>query len=106
MKTNTTENWKDEFLKVIHEFDSEVDGSKKKFGMGGFRGSIAEAECFVQLRQRFESMEGYSVDDHPDYPADHPEQQEFCITKDEYPERGFTVMKEVYTHGTFLQWFE
>lgn len=99
------ENWKDEFIKIIHEFDDEVDPSNKPFCMGGSGQCLAEAECFVQLRERFEAMDGYDVQNHPDYGPGHYEMEEYAITNEANPDRGFTVMKEVYTTGTILSWF-
>ncbi len=104
--TNTTENWKGEFLKVIHELDNTVDPSKRKYGMGSRIGAFVDEKCRHTIRKRFEAMEGFEVNDHPDYTADHCEFEEYCVVKSSDPERGFTVRKEVYTPcEVILTWF-
>lgn len=92
MNTNETlHDWAKSLLSIIHGIDNTVEGGIS--GMGSQDGHWISRTRATELRERFEGLDGYSVDDNPDECDGLTGKpfKEFCVTKDDDPERGFTV---------------
>ena len=107
MSNEVLKIWTQDFLRYLYQIDDTIEPGIA--GMGSSDGHWITILRVHTIRDRFEALDGYSVDDHPDDcngSTGNPF-EEFCITKDSNPDRGFIVHWDMEEPDQAqLTWFE